>query len=140
MSEQSLPKVTPDAEPYWRLLAEQGERSVQRCSECGSVQFYPRLLCVRCGGPVEQVAVSGRGSIYSFTIVHRPPAGFAELAPYAVALVDLDEGTRAMGRVITDDPESVQIGHRVVTVIEETPGGRALPQFALADRVASTED
>ncbi|WP_460352348.1 Zn-ribbon domain-containing OB-fold protein [Actinoallomurus acanthiterrae] len=77
--------------------------------------------------------MSGHGTIYSYTEVHRPPAGFTDLAPYAVALVDLDEGTRAMGRVITDDPESVRIGRRVVTVLEETADGRVLPQFALAD-------
>ncbi|WP_433472210.1 Zn-ribbon domain-containing OB-fold protein [Spirillospora sp. CA-142024] len=133
MSDRPLPKVTPDAEPYWELLREQGTRSVQRCTACGSVQFYPRLLCVGCGGPVEQVPVSGRGSVYSFTVVHRPPAGFADMAPYAVALVDLDEGTRAMGRVVTDDLESVRIGTRVVTIVEKTDEGEALPQFALAD-------
>ncbi|GAA2399253.1 Zn-ribbon domain-containing OB-fold protein [Actinomadura vinacea] len=133
MIERPQPKVTPDAEAYWELVREHGTRSVQRCSDCGSVQFYPRLLCVACGGPVEQAPVSGRGSIYSFTVVHRPPAGFAELAPYAVALVDLDEGTRAMGRVVTDDLESVRIGARVVTIIERTDEGEALPQFALAD-------
>ncbi|MFG2005085.1 Zn-ribbon domain-containing OB-fold protein [Spirillospora sp. NPDC048911] len=127
MSERPLPKITPDAARYWEE-AEKGTRSIQQCSTCNNVQFYPRLLCVSCGGPVEEITVSGHGTIYSFTIVHSPPAGFAELAPYAVALVDLDEGTRAMGRVITDDLTAVEIGRRVITVIED---GEPLPQFAI---------
>ncbi|AGP60593.1 Zn-ribbon domain-containing OB-fold protein [Streptomyces rapamycinicus] len=126
------PRITPDADAYWDTVRTARARSCQRCTHCDRLQFYPRLLCVHCGGPVEQLALSGHGTVYSFTVVHRAPAGFTGLAPYAVTLVDLDEGVRVMGRLITDRPEDIRIGGRVHTLIEE-PGeamaDTALPQF-----------
>jgi uncharacterized OB-fold protein len=140
MTEQSggrppEPEITPDAEAYWDMARTDAVRSCQRCTRCGRLQFYPRLLCVRCGGAVEQTPLSGHGTVYSFTVVHRAPAGFTGLAPYAVALVDLDEGIRVMGRLITDNPDDIRIGRRVDTVIEEpveSASSTALPQFTPA--------
>ncbi len=124
------PRITPDAAAYWEAVRDHGVRSAQRCPRCERTQFYPRLLCVRCGGPVEQRSLSGRGTVYSFTVVHRAPAGFAGLVPYAVVLVDLDEGVRVLGRLHTGDPRHVRIGQRVATVIEDDAGGEVpLPQF-----------
>jgi hypothetical protein len=132
---QPVPRITPDAEAYWDTVRTARLRTCQRCTRCDRLQFHPRLLCVQCTGPVEQLPLSGHGTVYSYTVVHRAPGGFTGLAPYAVALVDLDEGVRVMGRLITDHPEDIRIGRRVETVIEE-PGGSPdetpLPQFVPA--------
>jgi uncharacterized OB-fold protein len=122
-----LPAVDADTAPHWRALGE-GQLLIQWCAACGTHQFYPRLMCLRCWGPVEWVAVSGRGTVYSFTVVHRPPAGFEERVPYAVVLVDLEEGVRIMGG-LAGDPDQVVIGMPVEMGIEEAGEGVWLPRF-----------
>ena len=71
---------------------------------------------------------SGQGTIYSYTVVHRAPPGFAD-APYVVALVELAEGPRMMTRVIDVEPGSVEIGQKVELEIRGEP---PLPYFRLA--------
>jgi hypothetical protein len=65
-----------------------------RCRVCAARFFPPRALCPACraAGTLEPCAFSGRGVIWSFTRVLQAPRGFATLAPYAVALVRLEEG------------------------------------------------
>jgi len=62
---------------------------VQRCTACGTHRFYPRALCPSCHADgFAWVPVSGRASVYSFTIVHRAPSpAFAGKLPYALAIV-----------------------------------------------------
>jgi uncharacterized OB-fold protein len=49
--------------------------------------------------------------------------------PYAIALVELDEGVRMLSNVVGCDPESVQIGQRVSVSWEALSDGRHLPVF-----------
>lgn len=58
---------------------------------------------------------AGKGSVYSYTIVTDPPAGFEEQAPYVLALVQLDEGPLVTAQ-LTDLAEPVIIGMRVEMV------------------------
>lgn len=77
--------------------------------------------------------VSGEGTVYAVSIHHRP--GVAEMkarVPYAVALVDLDEGVRLLTNIVGCDPESVQVGQRVSVTWEELSDGRRLPVFERA--------
>lgn len=64
----------------------------------------------------------GRGSVYSCTTLHRPGPAFRQEAPFCLALVDLDEGFRAMGRIRNGQ---VQIGDRVVIVPDRDHDGEA---------------
>jgi uncharacterized OB-fold protein len=84
---------------------------VQRCDECGQYQLYGRALCTHCGGPVSWVDASGRGTVYSYTVIRqnyqRP---WRDMIPYVVALVDLEEGPRLMTNIVGCDPESVTVG------------------------------
>lgn len=71
----------------------------QRCTACGAAQTLTRYVCGRCGATelVWQDA-AGVGSVFSTTLVTRAPSDeFRALAPYTIALVDLDEGCRVMG-------------------------------------------
>jgi uncharacterized OB-fold protein len=66
--------------------------------------------------------VSGLGTVYATTIVHRPPAGlFAHLVPYTFALVDLDEGVRVVTMITGCPPEHVRVGTRFVADVNQ-PG------------------
>lgn len=130
-----LPSPPPNADtrPYWEGAAE-GRLMLQRCPDCGAVRFLPAHLCPRCWAEgVEWFAASGKGTVATFTVVHRAPTpDFAERVPYVVALVDLAEGPRMMANVVGDGALDVAIGDAVTVCFEERPGGVMLPQFQRA--------
>lgn len=65
------PVVNADSAPYWEG-ARQGKLLLQRCGDCGTLRFFPRYLCTACGSDrTDWVEASGRGTVHSFTIVHR---------------------------------------------------------------------
>lgn len=85
--------------PYWEA-ASAGRLVLQRCTGCGTVRHYPRLLCERChSDQVEWIEASRRGAVHSWTVAHHAfLAALAADVPYVLLTVDLDEGVRAMGR------------------------------------------
>jgi uncharacterized OB-fold protein len=128
------PIVNADSAPYW-----EGARNdtllLQRCGDCGTLRFFPRLLCTECGSDhTDWTEVSGRGTVHSFTIVHR--AAFPEFqaqTPYVVALIDLEEGPRMMTNIVGDDALSVEVGDAVTVVFEDRGSeGAKVPQFRRA--------
>jgi uncharacterized OB-fold protein len=109
------PAPVPDGDSidYWRG-AHEGRLLVQRCRQCGNHQLYPRDRCISCRGDVDWVEASGRGTVYTFTVIrqnHSRP--FRDMIPYVVALVDLDEGPRLMTNVVGCETESMEIGMEV---------------------------
>ncbi|AHY46995.1 putative nucleic-acid-binding protein containing a Zn-ribbon [Rubrobacter radiotolerans] len=87
----------------------EGRLAYQRCADCSSAVFYPRVLCPFCGsGALEWRESAGRGTVYATTAVHG-----RNREPRNVVLVDLDEGFRMMSRVEGIPAEEVEIGTRV---------------------------
>lgn len=127
--EKPLPPMTAETGPFWDGCRA-GELRYQYCPACDRVQFYPRSICAGCGrSALEWRRSNGTGTVYALTVVYRPPsAAFAAGVPYAIALVDLDEGFRMMANVIDCDPEAVAIGDRVQVVFERR-ADTVLPQF-----------
>ena len=73
----------------------------QHCPACGAVWYFVRPFCPRCGmeGPKTRVS-SGRGRVHAVATVSRAPLPeLRALAPYRIALVDMEEGFRAMMHV-----------------------------------------
>ena len=134
-SEQlNRPLPLPDDETalYWEA-ASRSELRVQRCSACRAWRFPPRSRCPRCqSDAVEWALVSGRGTVFSFVVVHPPvlPA-FSERVPFAVALVELveDPQLRIVGNLPDVAAESVHIGMLVEVAFESVADGVALPQW-----------
>lgn len=107
--------VGPEKQYFDKLAA--GRFEIQRCAGCGKHVFYPRVLCPHCGADrLDWVAPSGRGTIYSTTIVRRKPADGGD---YNVCLVDLAEGVRLMSRVAGIAPDQVKIGMAVAARIAD---------------------
>ena len=106
------------AEVYRRYL-EGGRLGFQRCQDCSSAVFYPRVLCPVCGSiSLEWQTSGGRGVVYATTTVYR-----RDDEPYNVALVDLEEGFRMMSRVEGVPAEEVEIGLRVRVEMREEDDG-----------------
>lgn len=114
MSVRLIPPQTPLTQPYWQG-AQQGKLLIQQCQDCGARQFPPRAHCEKCGsGALDWQQVSGRGTVYTFTVAQRPPHPvFAEHCPMVIAVVELEEGPRMMTNVIGCAPAEVSIGMAV---------------------------
>jgi uncharacterized OB-fold protein len=110
-----LPTVEDETRPFWDAAAE-GTLLIQRCGACDEWQYYPRPFCKRCWSEdVAWVEASGKGTVYTFSIVRRndmPP--FPDRVPYVPAIIELEEGPRMMSEVVGLEPEQVQIGQAVV--------------------------
>lgn len=90
------------------------------CADCGACYFPPSEMCPRCGGAVRERTLSGRGRIYSWTVVRRPPAGLE--APYVYAWVDTEEGPRLAGQVAAPVDE-ISPGMAVLVCVGPAPAG-----------------
>lgn len=127
------PRPTAVSEPYWRGCAE-GELRLQRCASCSSYQFYPRIVCVACGGDELQWArATGKGHVASFTVVRRGVSAAYE-APYVIALIDLEEGVRLMSQIVMPDPgdDRLRVGAAVSVTFEKWSSDVTVPLFELA--------
>jgi uncharacterized OB-fold protein len=89
---RTLPTPDIDSAPYWQALAE-GRFMLQRCSDCGAWTWPARPICSGChGSNLAWVQSPGTGTVYSWVITHQPYGpDLAQLVPYPVALVRLDE-------------------------------------------------
>jgi uncharacterized OB-fold protein len=132
-SQLPTPVANGDSKPYWDAARER-RLVIRKCKACGELHFMPRHLCPFCwSDQLEWVDAKGTGSVHSFTIIRRAsdPA-FALLVPYAVALVDLDEGPRMMANIVGTDALAVKIGDRVQVTFEDRGDGAMVPQFTSA--------
>jgi uncharacterized protein len=102
---------------FWRLKKSKYMLIGSKCENCGEFYFPPRVICSKCRsrGKIVEHQFSGRGSIEEFTIIRTPPEGFERQAPYAVAIIRLDEGTNIAGQVVGDIGE-VKADRRVRAV------------------------
>jgi uncharacterized OB-fold protein len=124
-----VPFADPESAPYW-AAAKAHALQLQHCAACGRYQFPPRPLCAVCHEPPDWKPVSGRGTIYTFTIMRESfMRGFPP--PYVVAEVELEEqpGLRLVANVVECDVEAVRIGQPVEVVFEERSEEVTVPQF-----------
>lgn len=128
MTAKPAPRATAETREFWAKCA-QRVFSYQRCEACSEIQFYPRSICSSCQSTELRLEPgAGLGTVATFTIVHRAPtAAFKADVPYVLALVDFDEGFRAMMNVVNCEVEAVNIGMRVQVVFEDR-NGQLIPQ------------
>jgi uncharacterized OB-fold protein len=92
------PQTTPESRPFWDGCRD-GVLMLHWCRRCGTAFFPPSLYCPRCvSDDVEWRVASGRGRLHTYVIAHRAAPGFEDEAPYAIAIVELDEGPQLLGR------------------------------------------
>lgn len=124
------PPINPDSKPFWDATAED-KLLLPRCDQCSTVIWYPREFCPACGSlDVSWFEASGRGSVYSFSIVRKGENMYTAAAPYVLAYVELEEGPRIMTNIVDCEVEEVAIGQAVSVVFHDTGQGQKLPRFA----------
>lgn len=127
---KAAPTPTPDTAAFWQGTA-LGELRLQRCRDCDEPFFYPRSGCPRCGSSeLEWFAASGRARLHTYLISHRPAPGFADQVPYAIAVVELEEGPRMMTNIVgvANTPEQLVLD-MPLEVTFEARGDQQVPVF-----------
>ena len=98
----------------WRKIPELYRLESGKCKKCGNISFPKRIVCPECGSnEFEVLALKGKGKLVTYTIIRVAPEGFGDQAPYAIGIVELDEGIRIMGQIADCDPEKLKIGDRL---------------------------
>lgn len=125
-----VPVVQPWSRPFWEA-ARAGQLVIQRCGSCRHHVFYPRLYCPHCFAEgLEWVQASGRGTIYSFTVVlNNAPSAFAADVPYVVAVIRLEEGVQMLSNVVGCDPGELRCDMPVEVTFERLDEQFTLPKF-----------
>ncbi|MPY95657.1 MAG: nucleotide-binding protein [Acidimicrobiia bacterium] len=123
------PPVNLETKPFWDATTE-GKFLLKRCVACGFVIWYPRGLCPDCGADgAEWFEASGRGTVYTYTVIRRGQGRWRDAAPYALAYVELEEGPRVMTNIVDCDPDALSIGQTVEVTFDDTGEGAALYRF-----------
>jgi uncharacterized OB-fold protein/acyl dehydratase len=126
------PVLGHDNKWWWDRINE-GELPIQRCKECGTLRHPTRPMCWKCQSlEWDYVVASGKGTVYSFVVIHHPPFPGFEY-PLTVAVIELEEGTRLVSNIVGIDHEDVKIGMPVKLSIENVDEEMKLPLFRPAN-------
>jgi uncharacterized OB-fold protein len=135
VAEGALPPLPqPDAQTrgFWEGCRAH-ELRLLRCRECRTWVHQPAAMCHACGAQaLDWAAVSGRGSVYTWTVVHHAPLpAFQERTPYVVAWIELVEqsGLRILSNVVGCAPEQLRAGLPVRVTFRDLSDDIALPLF-----------
>ncbi|WP_414469891.1 Zn-ribbon domain-containing OB-fold protein [Methanobacterium sp. ACI-7] len=102
----------------WRHIPQRYSLIGSECSQCGTVFFPKRVICPECRrkGNLEDIQLNGNGKIHTYSVITTPTDEFKTIAPYVVAIVELEEGTKLTTQIVDCDPEDVKIGDEVEMV------------------------
>ena len=110
---------------------EQGKFMTTKCRACGTPQFPPKMDCPKClSSEVEWVEIKGTGKLATYTIVNYGPSGFEEDTPYALAIVDFNDGLRVFGRLSKDIAEAdMAVGMALKVAAVKLPDDKIAYEF-----------
>lgn len=102
----------------WRHIPQRYSLIGSECSHCGSIFFPKRVICPECRrkGKLDDIQLKGNGKIFTYSVIHTPTDEFKTIAPYVVAIVELEEGAKITSQIVDCKPEDVNIGDEVEMV------------------------
>jgi uncharacterized OB-fold protein len=112
--------TTEEASAFFWTSGADGKLRFLRCQSCSYLIHPPTSYCPRCGGrEAAPSEVSGRATLYSFTVNHQPWDGDVE--PYVIGMVEIDDqpDIRLMTNIVGIEPAEVRIGMPLEVVFEE---------------------
>jgi scaffold protein (connect acetoacetyl-CoA thiolase and HMG-CoA synthase) len=97
-------------EQFYKYLGQQ-KLMAGKCVKCGKIHLPPRPMCDNCfSQDFEWVSVSGKGKLVTYTVIHVAPQQFQNLTPYAVGIVQLENGLKIPGMIQDTSQEQLKIG------------------------------
>lgn len=131
-AKKPIPVADELSRPFWEAAKER-RLEVQRCGACGYYNHPPRPYCDAClSQELSFAPVSGRGTVYTFTVMHqRDVAGFEEDAPFINIVVELVEQAQLLmvSNLPIAERAKVKIGAAVEVYFEDRGEGIVVPQF-----------
>jgi uncharacterized protein len=120
----------PEADPFWAGCSA-GQLMLPWCTQCSRPHFYPRSICPHCESTaIEWKQASGKGRVYTFAVVRQPiERAFADLVPYVIAIIELDEGVRMLSHVTSIDADNVKCDMPVTVEFRPYSDKVTLPTF-----------
>jgi len=105
----------------WRHIQQRYNLIGSKCTNCDGVYFPPRVICPKCRrkGNIETIQFKGKGKIHSFSIVETPTDDFKTIAPYAVAIIELEEGAKLTSQLVECNLDEIKIGDPVEMVFRK---------------------
>lgn len=131
--DKPIPVIDERSRPWWEAI-KRHEVLLQSCRSCGHVVFPPATNCPNCqAANLEWLPASGRGVIWSWAVFHKSYfLSFAADIPYAVAIVELEEGPRVWTQIIDVQNSDLSIGLAVQAVFDDVTDDVTLLKFKLA--------
>ena len=106
----------------WRHIQQRYNLIGSKCTTCGELFFPSRVVCPNCRrkGNLEPFQFSGKGKIYTYSIIRSAPDDFKKSAPYAVAVIELEEGAKLTSQLVDCDVDDIEIGDDVRNGIQKS--------------------
>jgi uncharacterized OB-fold protein len=117
-------------EQFYKNLA-QGKLMAGKCMRCGKIHLPPRPLCDNCfSQEFTWVEVSGKGKLLTYTVIHIAPPQFQALAPYAVGILQLENGLRIPGLISGVTQEQLKVGMELTIDFGTCDTAQSWPQWS----------
>jgi len=102
---------------FWREIPQRYNIIGKKCGSCERVFFPPREACPHCRrkslGKMEDIKLSGKGEIVTYTVIYEGPEAFEKQIPYPVAIIKLEEGPKITAQIVDCDIDDIKIGMKV---------------------------
>lgn len=96
---------------YWREIPQRYRFEGNQCSGCGEKMFPPRLICPECGSQkLVAFRLAEKGKVLTYTIIRVPPSPFSDQAPYAVGIIELEDGVKITAQIVDCDFDQLKVG------------------------------
>jgi uncharacterized OB-fold protein/acyl dehydratase len=129
------PAITQD-NAFWFEGARAHTLLIQHCTSCGTLRHPPLPACAVCGSlEWDSVESSGRGTLYSYVVVHYPQVPSFEY-PLPIGLIELEEGTRLVANLEGMDDGAIEIGMHLQAEFVDFDEELSLPVFVPAGKGA----
>jgi uncharacterized protein len=105
----------------WRHISQRYNLIGSKCLQCGEVFFPMRVICPKCRrkGKLEPIKFTGNGKIMSYSVIHTPTDEFKNISPYAVAIIELEEGAKITSQIVDCNTDDIEIGQEVELVFRK---------------------
>jgi uncharacterized OB-fold protein len=125
-----LPILDADSKEFWEGC-HRHELLLQKCADCNSFYFQPGPICPQCFSTnVKWEKVSGKGTVYTYTVVRRALSpDWEDVVPYTVGVIELAEGPRMVSNIVDCSPEDIKIGMPVQVTFDDITENASLPKF-----------
>jgi uncharacterized OB-fold protein len=116
-------------EQFYKFLA-QGKLMAGKCQQCGKIHLPPRPLCDNCfSQEFTWTPVPTKGKLLTYTVIHVAPQQFQDMAPYAVGIVQLENGAKLPGMITGVTQEQLRIGMDLIIAFNACENAQPWPQW-----------